>query len=119
MPMSYSGLCDIFPKYSCVYVSVCVCCFLYLRLQFTNVLAQTDKEFITFSWQQQMGVRIIFYPDTTYKHSYRRGYLSASVPEMDWHNTDCILDLHVDEIMKERLIEQLSHLLQILVLLSY
>lgn len=57
------NLCDILSKYKCV----CVYCCLYLRPQFNNVLTQTDKASITFTCQQQMeqmGIRIIFYPDT-------------------------------------------------------
>lgn len=60
-----------------------------------------------------------YFIQALYKLSYRWGYLRASVSDMDLHNTDCSHDKHVDGIMKERLIEQLSHLLQILVLLNF
>lgn len=52
-----SWLCDILAKYLCM----CLYCCFYLR----DVLTQTDKASITVTCQQQTGVRILFYPDTT------------------------------------------------------
>lgn len=60
-----------------------------------------------------------YFIQTLYKLLFRWGYLRALVAEIDWHNTDCSHDLHVDGIMKERLIEKLSQLLQILVILRF
>lgn len=81
-----SRLCDILTEYLCVYVCIAV---------------YISDHSLTVFWHKQIKPSLLllvnsrwvlesYFIQTLYKLLYRWGYLRASVPGLDWHNTGCM-----------------------------